>query len=142
MANNSKINFKNPPELRGIFYFKCILFFTILSLNLQLQAQAKIKFKDAKKSFGIVKKGEMVNIEYDFINEGDQPLLIADAKFECSCTSVDFPKQPIAPGQKGKLTVIFNTKTVYERQDRNVEIISNAKNSPETIRFKGFVVSK
>lgn len=42
----------------------------------------------------------MVNIEYDFINEGDQPLLIADAKFECSCTSVDFPKQPMDQDRK------------------------------------------
>lgn len=142
MQNNCITNFINPPAKRGIFYFHYFFVTALLLLSFDFFGQARIKFKDSKKSFGFVKKGDIVNIDYEFVNEGDQSLLIADTKFECSCTSVEFPKQPIAPGQKSKLTVTFNTKSVYDRQDRTVDIISNAKNSPETIRFKGVVLKK
>lgn len=114
----------------------------VLLLQVQSFAQAKIRFDDAKKSFGFVKKGEVVSLDYGFTNEGTEPLVITDALVECSCTKVDFPQQPTAPGQKNKITVKFDTKTVYDRQDRIVEIVSNAKNSPTKIRFKGVVLKK
>ena len=103
-------------------------------------AQANLKVADAKKSFGFVKKGEVVKIMYTFTNTGNQPLVITDAKAECSCTSIDFPKQPITPGQTNTITVSFDTKSVYDRQDRTVEIVSNAKNGVQKIRFKGVVL--
>ena len=81
----------------------------------------------------------VVVLDYEFTNAGNEPLVITDYKVECSCTSAEYLKQPIAPGQSGKVTVKFDTKTVYEWQDRIVEIISNAKNSPTKIRFKGNV---
>ena len=93
-----------------------------------------------KKSFGFVKKGEVVKLEFDFVNQGNQPLVITEAKVECSCTTVEFPKQPIAPNQSGKVVVNFDTKSVYDRQDRIVEIISNAKNASQKIRYKGVVL--
>lgn len=142
MENNNKIYSKNPPFLWGIFYLKAVLIAIILLLPKNVEAQSKLKFEDSKKSFGFVKKGVIVTIEFAFTNEGTEPLLINDAKVECSCTSVDFPKQPVAPGQKNKITVKFDTKTVYDRQDRVVEIISNAQNSPTKIRFKGVVLKK
>src|ERR1700741_118941 len=133
--NNSKNSFKNPSKLiRRVF---CLLLIVVTS---KAYCQSEIKFTDTKKSFGFVKKGEVVKIEFEFINSGNQPLIITDAKVECSCTSVVFPKQPIAPSQSEKVIVTFDTKSVYDRQDRIVEIISNAKNASQKIRFKGVVL--
>ena len=103
-------------------------------------AQPQLKFSETKKNFGFVKKGELVTMEFNFTNTGNQPAIITEAKVECSCTTVDFPKQPIAPNQSAKVIVKFDTKSVYDRQDRIVEIISNAKNSAQKIRFKGVVL--
>jgi hypothetical protein len=111
-----------------------------LILVLTIHAQAELSFKDAKKNFGMVKKGEVVKLEFDFTNTGNEPLIITDSKVECSCTTIDFPKQPIAPKQTAKVIVTFDTKSVYDRQDRVVELISNAKNSHQKIRFKGVVL--
>ena len=105
-------------------------------------AQAKIKFADSKRNFGFVNKGEKVVLTYDFTNEGNQPLIISDCKVECSCTTVKWPKEPIAPGQKGAVEVTFDTTPTYDRQDRIVEVISNASNSPAKIRYKGVVLRK
>ncbi|MES2568025.1 MAG: DUF1573 domain-containing protein [Bacteroidota bacterium] len=134
MQNNSNHIPKNPSIFRGVF---CLVLFFILQSTF---AQPQLKFEDQKKNFGFVKKGEIVKINFYFTNKGNQPVLITDVKAECSCTTVEFPKQPIAPGQSGKITVQFNTKTVYDRQDRIVEIISNDRNSPQKLRFKGVVL--
>lgn len=139
MVNNINHYIKNPPLKRGIFCFISFLF--LLGIQ-QVSAQAKIKLSDTKKNFGFVKQGEQVSLDYDFTNTGNEPLVITDAKVECSCTSVEFPKQPIAPGQKNKITVKFDTKTVYDRQDRIVEIISNGSATPVNIRYKGVVLRK
>ncbi len=115
-------------------FFCLVLFF----VSLVSYAQPQFKFTDSKKNFGFVKKGEVVKMEFSFTNTGDQPLIISAAKVECSCTTVDFPTQPVMPGQTGKVTVSFDTKSVYDRQDRVVEIISNVK--IQKIRFKGVVL--
>ena len=129
------LKIKNLSVTREVF---CLCMFLIMGMA--GFSQAILKVKETKKSFGFVKKGEVVKIEYTFTNTGISPLLITDAKVECSCTSVDFPKQPILPNQSNTITVSFDTKSVYDRQDRTVEIISNAKNSIQKIRFKGVVL--
>lgn len=142
MVSNTLKYTQNPPHTRGIFCFKTIVIVLSLLFSCSSFSQAVIKFSDSKKNFGFVKKGEVVSLEYEFKNTGSEPLIITDAKFECSCTSVDYPKQPIPPNGSEKILVKFDTKSAYDRQDRTVEIISNAKNSPEKIRFKGIVTYK
>lgn len=116
----------------------CLLLFVVAWLG--ISAQAKIKFKSTKQSFGFVKKGEVVKVLFIFSNTGNENLEIFDAKAECSCTTVDFPKYMIKPQQTDTLTVYFDTKSVYDRQDRIVEVISNASNAKQAIRFKGVVL--
>lgn len=134
MQNNFYIQFKSPSSFRGAF---CLL---LLFMGLVSYAQSQLKFKDTKKNFGFVKKGEVVTMVYEFTNTGNQPLIITEAKVECSCTTVDFPPHPILPNETGKITVKFDTNSVYDRQDRTVEIKSNAQNSSQNIRFKGVVL--
>ena len=124
---------------RRIAVFSAILLFSLSSIS---HAQAILKFSDTKKNFGFVKQGKLVEMKFEFTNAGDQPLIITDYKVECSCTSVEFPKSPVLPKQKGIVIVKFDTKTVYDRQDRVVEVVSNAKNNKEKIRFKGVVLKQ
>ncbi len=110
--------------------------------TIRVNAQAKIEFKNQKQNFGFVKKGELVKLEYVFTNTGDQPLLITESKIECTCTTVELPTAPILPGKTGLIILKFDTSPTYDRQDRAVEIISNAKGSPHKIRYKGVVLVK
>ena len=107
----------NPSIFRGVF---CLFIF-----HQTINAQPQLKIIDSKKNFGFVKKGGLVKIEYEFTNSGNEPLLITNAIAECSCTTIEYPKQPILPNQNSKIIVSFDTKSVYDRQDRIVEIISN-----------------
>ena len=97
---------------------------------------------EAKKNFGSVKRGEIIKNEYEITNTGNQPLLITGVEIACSCTTVDFPKQPVLPGQKTMVTVSFNTTTVWGRQDRVVLVNSNDPKGPYKLRYKGTVSKK
>lgn len=107
-----------------------------------LCAQAKLEVDDAKKNFGFVKKGEVVKLEYAIKNIGNEPLIITSVEIGCSCTTVDYPKQPIAPNKSEKVIINFDTKTVYDRQDRVVFLKSNDKKGSTKLRYKGVVLSK
>ena len=139
-------NCKDPPENPGDFFcLNCnmkaqYLLFCILVPFEFLLAQPKLDIADAKKNFGFVKKGEVVRIAYEISNKGDQPLLITSIEISCSCTKAEFDSQPVLPGKKTKIELLFDTHTVYDRQDRTVLVHSNDTKGPYKLRYKGVVL--
>ncbi len=141
MRTNSDIPSKNPATC-GIFYLKTLLCIATIAACFGAYAQPRLQVADAKKSFGFVTKGELVKLDYDITNSGNEPLIISGIEISCSCTTVDFPKQPLLPGQGAKITVKFDTAPTYDRQDRVVYINSNDPKGPVKLRYKGFVKRK
>lgn len=92
--------------------------------------------------FGFVTEGDIVSINYEIKNTGDRPLIISNYEVECGCTVMEKVYTAIEPGDTYILKVKFDTHNKYDRQDRKITIISNAKNSPTTLRFKGVVLKK
>ncbi|HKC67901.1 MAG TPA: DUF1573 domain-containing protein, partial [Bacteroidia bacterium] len=88
---------------------KNIFMLLLVGISYQLTAQSQLKFTDTKKNFGFIKKGEEVKLSYQFTNTGNEPLIIDEAKAQCSCTTVDWPRQPIAPNGTGTIEVIFDS---------------------------------
>lgn len=119
---------------------KTLFLSLLVCISFQLFSQPQMKFADTKKNFGFVKKGEQVKLTYTYTNSGDQPLIITDAKAECSCTKVTFPKEPLQAGKSAAIEILFDTSPTYDRQDRTIEVISNDSKSPTKIRFKGVVL--
>lgn len=104
--------------------------------------QAEFSFLKSTIKFPKTKAGEVLRFQYEFTNTGDQPLIITEIKVACSCTKFEFPKEPIAPGQKGIIKVTFDTKDKYGYQDRTLDIYSNVKKNPTKVRFKVVVDEK
>ncbi|MGZ4033587.1 MAG: DUF1573 domain-containing protein [Bacteroidia bacterium] len=120
-------------------------YITVFFLSILLSTSIKsfsqeIKFKETKYNFGFVHEGDTVKINYELKNVGDSPLLITDYQVECGCTRMEKVEYAIEPGETYVIKVSFDTHEKYDRQDRTVSIISNAKNSPTIIRFKGVVL--
>jgi hypothetical protein len=105
-------------------------------------AQPRLSVTEARQGFGRVKKGEVVRLLYQVVNTGDKPLLLEDTKVSCDCTSARFPAEPVMPGAAATVSVSFDTKGAYGRQDRVVELFSNDPKSPHRLRFKGTVETK
>ncbi len=111
---------------------------TLLICN-QIVAQ-EIKFKETKHNFGFVHEGDTVKLSYELKNVGDKALIISNYEVECGCTVMERVTKSIEPDETYIIKVTFDTHQKYDRQDRIVKIISNAKNSPTELRFKGVVL--
>lgn len=102
----------------------------------------KMTFKYIEYDFGTVKDGEIVRHEYEFTNTGTEPLIIADAKASCGCTVPSWPKEPIQPGDKGKIKVEFDSKGKPGPQSKKVTITANTDPAPLYLTIKGNVEGK
>ena len=127
---------------RKIFFSLPLLLITAAFLSLRISNPAVMKFDEAKYNFGFIHQGDIVSHDFTFTNAGDEPIVITDAEVTCHCTTVDFPKQPIAKGQKGIIKVTYDSKSAIDRQERTVIVKSNASNAPVTLTFKCVVLKK
>jgi hypothetical protein len=119
---------------------------------------ATAKVADAKKSSGATIEGagmvfENETIDYGtiphnadgarefvFTNNGNKPLVITNTQGSCGCTVPTSPKDPIAPGAKGKIGVKYATDRVGAFT-KTVTITSNAEGMPsKVVTIKGTVL--
>ncbi len=71
-------------------------------------APSKMKFDKTEHSFGSLPQGKPVTYEFEFLNTGASPVEIESVKAACGCTTPDWTKEAIAPGQKGKVSAQYN----------------------------------
>ncbi|CAN5855852.1 hypothetical protein BH11BAC7_BH11BAC7_13910 [soil metagenome] len=116
------------------------LFLLVTAFSFRVSSPAAMTFDSVKHNFGMIHQGDIVVHEFTFTNTGDEPLIITDAEVTCHCTTVDFPKQPLAKGQKGIIKVTYDSKSAMDRQERTVIVKSNASNAPVTLTFKAVVL--
>ena len=106
----------------------------------QVESGPKIEFTKETHDYGTIKYGADGTCTFEFKNTGNAPLIISNAKGSCGCTVPEWPKEPIAPGAKAKITVKYDTKRPGAI-NKSVTITSNAENEPtKVIRIKGNVL--
>src|SRR5688572_28141954 len=59
--------------------------------------------------FGDINQGDKVDHTFYFTNTGNEPLIITNVQVTCGCTTPKgWPRDPIAPGGRGELSISFN----------------------------------
>lgn len=103
-------------------------------------AQAKMTFNEEVHDYGTIMQdmkeanGDCV---FKFKNEGNEPLIITEAKGSCGCTTPDAPlNKPFLPGEGGDIKVHYDTKRVGTFK-KNVTLTTNA--GTYTLEIKGNV---
>jgi hypothetical protein len=95
---------------------------------------------DSVYNFGKVTDGEKVEYNYRFINSGNKPLIISDARASCGCTVPEKPDAPIPPGQTGYLKVVFSSKGRVGDVHKEITVTSNAYPAFPTLLLTGEVI--
>jgi len=98
-----------------------------------------MSFDETTFDFGTVTEGEKVSHTYKFTNAGDEPLILQNAKGSCGCTVPQWPREPIAPGASGEITVEFNSKGKAGDRNQKVTITANTNPAQSFIYLKGKV---
>ncbi len=102
----------------------------------QTEKAAEIKFETLSHNFGTFSESEpVVKCVFKFTNTGTAPLVISQAIAGCGCTVPTFTKDPIKPGESGKIEVTYNGTGKYPGHfKKNITVRSNAKDAP-TVRL-------
>lgn len=102
-------------------------------------ALGKIEYVETEFDFGTVTEGEIVDHVFKFKNTGDAPVIVAQVSASCGCTTPEYTKEPVLPGQDGEIKVSFNSQGQVGRQQKIVTVSSNAENRISTVQIKGTV---
>jgi hypothetical protein len=65
-------------------------------------------WKKTTHDFGKVEQGKPVTATFEFTNTGEIPIIITNVGVTCGCTTPEYSKDPVAPGQKGFVKAQYN----------------------------------
>ena len=101
----------------------------------------KMVFEKTDVDYGEIKKGGDRVRRATFVNKGNEPLIIKNARGSCGCTVPTWPKEPIMPGQKSAIKVHYDTNRLGSFT-KTVTVVSNAANNTDVLQIKGNVLAK
>lgn len=98
-----------------------------------------IQWKTTEINLGDIPQNKPVNIEFEFTNTGDSPVVITNVQASCGCTATDYSKTPVPAGQSTKIKAVFNAaaKGSFRKQ---VTVITSADQTPQLLTFTGTVI--
>ena len=85
--------------------------------------------------FGRLSSGENISYGFHFRNTGNADLVITGCSATCGCTVASYPKERIAPGGEGYVTVSFNSSGKMGTQYQEVTVMSNAQPSRTKLKI-------
>jgi hypothetical protein len=122
---------------------KKIIFGTGLSLFFSFHsfAQAQFDFIEDKHDFGTITEGVNALYEFKFKNVGTDTIHLqpTDVRASCGCTTPNWTKEPIAPGQTGSISAQYGSAGRPGAFTKNVTV-SYKGNVAKILTIKGVVV--
>ena len=80
-----------------------------------------LQWDDTHHDLGEIKKGEIRNTEFYFTNSGSEDIVI-ELVSACECSTLDWTRGPIQPGEKGIIEVIFDSSKKEDSETIDVDI--------------------
>ncbi|MDR0385211.1 MAG: DUF1573 domain-containing protein [Prevotellaceae bacterium] len=119
-----------------------ILWFTLtFSLMSGIESNAqKIEFEKTVHDFGLVSSilGP-VTYDFKFENVGDKPLSITAVSSTCGCTTSNWTKEPVKPGETGIISATYTSVRSAGPFNRNVTVRTSGSPATVILNIKGLV---
>ncbi len=77
--------------------------------------------------------------DFEFKNNGKEPLMITDVRASCGCTTPQKPTEAIQKGKSDKIVVKYDTKRVGEFT-KTITVTTNVSTEPIILTIKGKVL--
>ena len=100
----------------------------------------EVDFEKSEIDFGEIIQGEKVAHTFSFTNTGNKPLVISDVSATCGCTVPTWPKEPVLPGEKGEISVVFDSNGKNGSQIKQITVSTNAVPSTKVLKLKAEVM--
>lgn len=126
-------------------------FFHVLLIGLVLssfgvsaqKAKPHMEFGSKIHDFGKFKEEQGKQVySFEFINKGTSPIIIKNVRSSCGCTSPNWSKAPVAPGQKGFIKATFDPKNRPGPFNKSITVTANTNPTISILRIKGAVTPR
>ena len=77
---------------------------------------------------------------FSFTNTGTGAAVITRIKVDCGCTAVDYSREPVKPGGRGSVEVVFDPANYSGKFSKSVTVYSNGNRNLLTV--KGTVIGR
>lgn len=98
-----------------------------------------VAFNESQFDFGAVQQDTKNEHVFAFTNTGSEPLIISNAKGSCGCTVPEYPKEPIAPGESGEITVVYSPGKQVGAQTKTVTVTANTDPPTTKLQIRAMV---
>lgn len=102
-------------------------------------AQGRIVFGETSHDFGQITEGTHATRLFAFWNEGDASFRLTSVLASCGCTTPEWSRESIAPGDSGYVTVVYDSKGRPGRFHKTVAVRSTAEPDLSILEIEGFV---
>jgi len=106
----------------------------------EVASNAQITFDKFEHDFGNILQDTENKVTFTFTNTGTEPLILQDAKGSCGCTAPNYTKEPVAPGEKGSIEVVYKPGKQKNQQTKTVTVTANTNPKATTLRIKANVL--
>ena len=117
---------------------KLLAFIFCLSLFVG-ETEKSMSWNLTEYEFGEIQQNIPVTAHYELTNNSDAPLIINKVKVGCGCTSSNYKKDPISPGETTIIEATFNAKKIGNF-NKSVSVFTNLEEEATVLRFKGTVI--
>jgi hypothetical protein len=131
--------------MKKLITITCLLFLGLTQINAQEkknEPKAEIEFEKLTHDFGTIWDGISKEYSFNFTNKGNAPLILSNVQPSCGCTAPEWPREPIMPGQKSKIKVIYSPGGLRSAFSKTITVTSNAATNNVTLTIKGVVKDK
>ncbi len=105
------------------------------------QEGPKLEFSEKITDLGTLYTDELevIKMEIPFSNTGEKPLVLTNARGCCGTRIINWTREPINPGEEGKITIQFRPAPRPHRISRTVSVLSNDPGGQAVFRIRGEV---
>lgn len=122
---------------------KIVFLFVAMLMAFTVAAQGKFSFaKGLEHDFGTINEGVKAEHVFKFENTGNAPIVITDVRASCGCTTPEWPKEPIMPGESASIKAVFDSNGRPGNFYKTITITSNAVEPSTKLVIKGAVTAK
>jgi hypothetical protein len=120
---------------------KLLVFFIAAIAGMTVAAQPEIKFKELVYDFGTFpEESGKVSCSFEFTNTGKSDLILQNVKASCGCTTPNWTRTPVKPGEKGVVEATYNASGRPGAFNKTITVTSNA--GEQRLTIKGDVTPK
>jgi hypothetical protein len=105
-----------------------------------VKSNAGISFEKLAHNFGNIIEGQIATYDFQFVNNGKEPLTLTNVKASCGCTTPKYPTTAVLPGDTASIRAEYNSAGRPGTFSKNIFVNSNAGDI--TLTISGNVVKE